>query len=333
MANYGSVTKLEEWQLEEYEEKYIPEKIRNMFDISSCILSAAAGVISYFLFKEFNIFAAMIPAVILDFGMLATRLIWGQWLMNHDYKLDNDITYLTNYVSKLEEKKNDPKRVQMFNSHCKGCYNLEKNSDGTYYCYRRNRCNNYGPIWHDVDLYNDYAKKLKNKQEEMAVEAAKKSTKRSAEYDDKLQYFDTMILKIDDFAAHMKVKVSKKDEDVAPEPTPTNELKNSLRGIVKSLKVVKKILVEKPESLVVVSRNLYVYLDELQLILNKFSELSAEMQIQYIEDIQKVCVALNENIQHTIKRLRSFDTEKLEVSLDTLLKELVKENEEEKNND
>ena len=52
--------------------------------------------------------------------------------------------------------------------------------------------------------------------------------------------------------------------------------------------------------------------------------------LEYRLLFEKVCKALSENIQHTINRVENFNTEKLEVSLETLLQELTKENTEER---
>ncbi len=325
-----SIFKYDSDDLEQLEWEYLSENTRKIFDIISLVLSILAGIAS-FLLIDYGLLILVLPGVVLDISLTIARMVVGQWLINHEYKLENDLTYLGDYVCKLEAKFKSADVQNYFTKNCRGCYNSEQRSDGTWRCYRSSRCDGYCKYFGVQDKYLKYSKMLEEKQKAAAVELAKKSTKKSAEYDDKLKYFETMILKINDFASTVKVKVSRKNAEETT-PDPQAKLRGSLKTIVKSLQKVQKILGEKPESLVVVSRNLYVYLDELQLILNKFAELSPDMQIQYIDEIEKVCVALNDNINHTIRRLENYDTEKLEISLETLLKELVKENEEEEEN-
>ena len=72
-----------------------------------------------------------------------------------------------------------------------------------------------------------------------------------------------------------------------------------------------------------ISSNLYLYLDELQNILNKWGELSEEQKQKYESDVKKISVALSKNIDELNSRISKLETEDLEVSISVLLKELT----------
>ena len=303
-----------------YEANHLSPLKRKSLDIISTILTLATAGVSFMLRKH-GLIIMTLPIIVLDFLLLGIRMIMGKKLIIHEWRLNNDINYLTKFVDKLSKSKKITRAKEFEENHCKHCYNYERRGDGTYYCYERRRCGKYEKYYHDINLLEEYSRSLAKMQKAKALELAKANTKKSAEFGDKIKFFETMSLKINDFATN--IKKTKTDTNI-------NNIKEILLDIVEKLNKLTGMLTERPERLQVVPRTLYVYLDELQLILNHYSELSKEKKNDYSDEIEKVCKALAENIQHTINRVDAFNTEKLEVSLETLLQELTKENTEER---
>ena len=311
MGKYKSVIRMDSDDLATYEANHLSPLKRKSLDIISTILTLATAGVSFMLRKH-GLIIMVLPIMTLDFLLLGIRMIMGKRLIIHDWKLNNDIDYLTKFVNKLSKSKKITRAKEFEEYNCKHCYNYERRGDGTYYCYERRRCSKYQKYYHETNLLEEYSRSLAKMQKAKALELAKANTKKSAEFGDKIKFFETMSLKINDFATNI------------------NNIKEILLDIVEKLNKLTGMLTERPERLQVVPRTLYVYLDELQLILNHYSELSKEKKNDYSDEIEKVCKALAENIQHTINRVDAFNTEKLEVSLETLLQELTKENTEER---
>jgi uncharacterized protein YdeI (YjbR/CyaY-like superfamily) len=73
-----------------------------------------------------------------------------------------------------------------------------------------------------------------------------------------------------------------------------------------------------------IPHNLYLHLDELLVVLNKYTELDNEQKKNYISDIKKVSEYLKRNIEQLSKRISALETEDIEISLSVLLKDLAK---------
>lgn len=321
MGKYKSIIKMDSDVLEEYEVRHLSPKTRKTLNILSTVLTIATAGISFML-RTYGLIIMVLPIIILDFLLLGIRMIAGKRLIIHDWKLNNDINYLTKFVDKLSKHKNIRKGKEFQQTHCKECYNAEVRRDGTIYCYNRNRmCDKYGRYYYHQELLDTYSRSLTKMQKEQAIALAKENTKKSAEFDDKIKFFEMMSIRTKVFADEITSSKNK---------TGLSNIKEILLDIVDKINKLSKLLAEKPERMQVVPRTLYVYLDELQLILNHFTDLPKEKKNDYSVEIEKVCKALSENIQHTINRVENFNTEKLEVSLETLLQELTKENTEER---
>lgn len=101
-----------------------------------------------------------------------------------------------------------------------------------------------------------------------------------------------------------------------------------LEPVLKSVKILISTLDKKPMGYALVSNTLYIYLDELQKILEKLTSLDETKKDVYIKDIEKISVALSENINSLINRISKLETEDIEVSITVLLNELTREGEE-----
>lgn len=150
-----------------------------------------------------------------------------------------------------------------------------------------------------------YLNKELEKIKEKEVEANNKTSK---DYSDKKQY----LIDIRDKLKYYKTK--KNMEFLAP--------------ILKSIKVLISTLEKKPIGYTLVSNTLYIYLDELQKILEKLISLDDEKKEIYLRDIEKISIALSENINNLINRISKLETEDIEVSITVLLNELNREGEE-----
>lgn len=164
----------------------------------------------------------------------------------------------------------------------------------------------------EIRTLNDFIKSEENylnkeleKIKEKEVEANNKTSK---DYSDKKQY----LIDIRD-----KLKYYKNKKNMT-----------FLEPVLRSVKLLISTLDKKPMGYALVSNTLYIYLDELQKILEKLTSLDETKKDVYIKDIEKISVALSENINSLINRISKLETEDIEVSITVLLNELTREGEE-----
>ena len=91
------------------------------------------------------------------------------------------------------------------------------------------------------------------------------------------------------------------------------------------------VLEEKEIGFTIISSSFYIYLDELQGILEKFFTLNDKQRSEYIEKIQRLSKLIEDHINSVIKRIEKLEVEDLEVNIDVLLQELERKSEEDKN--
>ena len=97
-----------------------------------------------------------------------------------------------------------------------------------------------------------------------------------------------------------------------------------LSPILKSMNTLIATLDKKPMGYGLIPNTLYIYLDELQNILERLIGLEDEKRERYIKDIEKISTALSENIETLIDRITKLETEDIEVSITVLLNELTR---------
>ena len=109
--------------------------------------------------------------------------------------------------------------------------------------------------------------------------------------------------------------------------TPFNTRPSALH---KSIKKLIDILNEKEVGFTIISSSFYIYLDELQGILEKFFSLNDKQKSEYTKKIEKLSILIEDHINSLIKRIEKLDVEDLEVNIDVLLQELERKAEEDK---
>ena len=139
-----------------------------------------------------------------------------------------------------------------------------------------------------------------------------KDEKKSSDYENKLNYFESTIQKIDFLKKEYNLNF-------------LTELKISIEKLI-------EIIQKKDNAILMVNRTTYLYLDELQNILNKVVELDGEKRESNIEDIKKISNALAENISNTKSRIEESDIEDIDVGISVLMQELLSENKKEAEN-
>ena len=105
MGKYKSVIKMDSDDLAVYEANHLSPLKRKSLDVISTILTLATAGISFMLRKH-GLIIMVLPIIALDFLLLGIRMIMGKKLIIHDWKLNNDIDYLTKFVNKLSKSNN-----------------------------------------------------------------------------------------------------------------------------------------------------------------------------------------------------------------------------------
>lgn len=216
---------------------------------------------------------------------------------------------LQKYVDKLKNKLDiSTEKYSKFSiDNCRDCrfYNSYRE-----YCTAGTRmCFCYSDVLYLKRQYEKYKKILDKKLETVAEEMAVSDTRKSEDFTDKLDYIRSLRAKIE-------VYVKKNDF-------------RFLKSVLKSLTELIKILEKKPIGVSLVPNTVYIYLDELVLILNQLTELESENREEYIEKVDKISTALSDNIQQLTKRITESEENSIDISIKTLMKELVSDSKEE----
>ena len=95
-------------------------------------------------------------------------------------------------------------------------------------------------------------------------------------------------------------------------------------------KYIEGVLEEKEIGFTIISSSFYIYLDELQGILEKFFTLNDKQKSEYIGKIERLSKLIEDHINSVINRIEKLEVEDLEVNIDVLLQELERKSEEDK---
>lgn len=273
-----------------------------------------------------NVIAPILALVILDFDIFTSyKIIWlaiiyivfdifmimlDNFLFNiYPYKQSiklQDITKRQEYVQRLQIKfeKIQKEFLSFRQRECSNCYHYLSRSKR---CDSQNKCS----IWKDYEFYQkklDKEKKILEAEFEKIEQASiETNNKISNEYDNKLEYFKDLEKKYSFYAASKELDI--------------------LLPIVKSLNELLEILNKKPNVIVLIPNNIYLYLDELQKVIIKLGSLNEEQKSRYYTMISEISKALGKNIEDLNRRIDKTETEDIEISLNVLYSELVNKEE------
>ena len=273
-----------------------------------------------------NVIAPIIALIILDFDIFTSyKIVWlaiiyiafdilmimlDNFLFNiYPYKQSiklQDITRRQEYVQQLQIKfeKIQKEFLAFRQRECSNCYNYLSRSKR---CDSQNKCS----IWKDYEFYQkklDKEKKILEAEfEKIEQSSIETNNKISNEYNDKLEYFKDLEKKYSFYANSKELHV--------------------LLPVVKSLKELLEILNKKPNVIVLIPSNIYLYLDELQKVIIKLDLLNEEQKSRYYTMISEITKALAKNIEALNERIDKSETEDIEISLNVLYSELVNKEE------
>lgn len=261
--------------------------------INVCVLSA-----TIFVFK-FNLVAFAIAFVLLDMLLCVvdhfTFIVIPHWATMHV-----SLKSAQKRVEKLKAKQNSLKtEIAEFKTlHCNNCYRSCSHRS----CYRKSQSLKgkkkvIDRFIKDEELWINYEL---DKIKEQEIQADKKQSK---DYSDKKEYLIAIGEKLE--YCHEKHNM------------------DFLISVTKSITTLIDTLNKKPMGYTLVSSALYIYLDELQNILNKWVELNDQQKKTYAKDIGKISEALSQEINRLIDRITKLETEDIEVGIAVLLKELT----------
>lgn len=221
---------------------------------------------------------------------------------------------LEDVESRIEKMKlqRDTKKKEISKLRSKYCYNCDSysgwsRSDCT-------SCNTMSRLYSDVSKLNDFidseSRYLESEKSKIKDKEIENNNKKSVEYQNKMKYFEDVRDRLKYFIDKQKVEY--------------------LKPVYKSIKKLIDILNEKEVGFTIISSSFYIYLDELQGILEKFFSLNDKQKSEYTKKIEKLSILIEDHINSLIKRIEKLDVEDLEVNIDVLLQELERKAEEDK---
>ena len=284
------------------------KKINKYLNIVFCLF--VLFLCNFKVFENWNIVKIGVAFIIFDIVLTFV----DNYLVNaKPYKQNakfEDITKYQKYVAEVEKKVAELK-VQKDKFEKENC---AKCSYRNFY-YSRNAYGCEKSLAYQCDIFKEYdwylkeleyhKKILNEKLEQIKTEQVLGNEKVSSDYQDKMAYFKDMKIKFE----HL------------------GEIFEGLNPISKSLNKLINLLETKPIGLTFVPNTVYIYLDELQTISAKLEGLDKEQQDRYMDKFSKIAEALALNIDDISRRIDNYETEDIEVSLNVLFSELVKDTE------
>ena len=167
-----------------------------------------------------------------------------------------------------------------------------------YECYS----NEYRWLTNSIEMEEVFINQELKKIKEQEV---KENTKKSKDYTSKQDYFVALQDKL-----HYLIQ---------------NHDYKFLTPVLENIKSLMNVLNDKPIGYEMIPHKLYLHLDELLLVLEKFAGLDEDLKQEYIKDIEKISVYLSQSVENISDRIKDLETESIEVSIAVLLKELSKE--------
>ena len=292
---------------QEYIDTSVPDSKRQNHEIYNFSLNIISFAIAFHFF-HFNLIGLTISFIVCDIVLgFLDNLIFNIKPQIHNYKM-KDILYAQKYVESLEKKlkKYEPKYQKCLSEYCRNCRHSYYQNDSCYHP-RYLKCSIVTKYEYTKNLYVEEKKALDKRLKEIEEENLKKEKKISSDFQNKLDYFDTLKKRYTYFVE--------------------TENMTYLEKIINELSLLVDNLNNKPEALKIIPNTLYIYLDELQTIVDKIISLPEEKKNEYVKDIEKISNALSENIKYTTKRILNYQVEDIEVGINVLLSELIKENE------
>ena len=280
------------------------EKILSIINIA---INIAVPIAIFFLFG-FNLIAFAISFILLDivlnlfeqftfvtFPYLRSKTLSTNSIKHRIEKIENKVKKIEERIRKLRKR------------YCNVC-------DYTYSYMREDytSCKLMKALYQRKLIYMVAIEREKGFLDAQEEEQTKKEIisdeRKSKDFDNKIEYLSATKKKIGYFIKNKELTCL----------SPINE----------SLKKLIKILKTKPNGINFVPSSTYLYLDELQKILEKMTSMDKEKQDKYLSDIQKISDAMSNNLQLLIDKIDKVETEDIDVSITVLLQELTKGQEE-----
>lgn len=148
---------------------------------------------------------------------------------------------------------------------------------------------------------------MKEEENAKQEEKLKLDSTRSGDFVNKLEYITSV---------RNKLKLYKRNDEL-----------HMLGDVESSLGRLEKILNRRKKSISNVPSNMWIYLDELLDILESWEDLDSKAKSDYVDGIGKISEVLSENIDSVEERIRTAETQNIEVSIKVLLDELSKNGE------
>lgn len=276
-------------------------------------------VIQFKFFTGFNAVILGVSYIFFDIIMgLIDNYICNIKPYNDEQRNTSDLIKYQKYVKRLEKDLNKSLEVAKRKSisKCRNCrsrdYSFETISDYEYInrtceysLTNENCCVWLRDLFFKRELFKKHNHILQNKLQEEENKKVVENNQVSSDYNDKLQYFKDLKQKYGIYVKNQKFAY--------------------LQPVVVSLKKLIKLIEKKPIGLTFIPNTVYIYLDELQNVISTLNTLDAEKQNRYTEKIEKISKALSDNIEEINRRIDNYEVGDIEVSLDVLYSELVKE--------
>lgn len=207
---------------------------------------------------------------------------------------------------KLEKDSITKKIAHLRDKYCDNCHSY---SGSRYSCTdcseMRNLHSDLSKLQSFIDREENYLRIEKGKIRDKEIES---NNKKSEDYRNKLQYFM-------DVKDRLKYFIDKQDVEF-------------LKPVHKAMKKLVDVLSEKEIGFSLISNTFYIYLDELQGILEKFFSLNKGQKEEYLGKIEKLSELIEDHISSLVKRIEKMEVEDLDINIDVLLSELERKVEE-----
>ena len=276
------------------------------------ILTSLVPIYFFLTHKPFWLY--FVAFILLDALGVFFNYVFFKWLPNL-FPLDDSIEGQQKYCNQLlKSLKRNTQRIEkslQFKkcNHCRYLYLEKQDENGiNVYGHNSNCCESIKDYLYYIKRVRETLREENEKLETMLAEL-KKQEKKNQKQEDKEKYRTDV--KEGQLQSYISVLSNLKDLNI-----------KRVNTLIENISSLLDVLNTRPEVTKYVPETLYIYLNELSQILEKYSGFDNNLQKEYKPKIQSIVDELNRIISELSKKLLDIDLEDFDVSLDVLYRDL-----------
>lgn len=304
--DFGTSNCKSELSREDTAGRLFSRKVRDRCSSLNIVMNVICAILGYiFLFSNGHYFLFALSFVLVDFLLTLLDSFVVVFLPILSDKLFNkmSLSKRKKYITKLEKQLQEQEKAR--DNYCKNCSGAGYNSNCRYSCEVQSGLEVIKELRNKIQ---EQTKQVQSMEKQLEEEEKNASNKILDVHKEKLEYFKQTKQTLKTFSNKYTIE--------------------SLVEVVGGLGRLIKALQKKPIGFDLISSKVYIYLNELLTIVTKIETLDEDKKDYYITQLEKLSNSLVTYINSWVERVDKFETQDLDISIDVLIQELNRENNE-----